>query len=83
MEVLDLHLVVMEDPSHEVMQGQAKPALVEGRKNDHLVVPRTRHLTLALQSPSQDLLRKDEPFLLQTKKANLLNRGGRRHECEE
>jgi hypothetical protein len=46
MEVLDLHLVVVEDPVYEWMKGQPKLALVEGRGHDNFIVLGSGHLAL-------------------------------------
>lgn len=45
-EVLDLHLIVVEEPTQEQMKGQLEPMLVEGRKHDYFIIPGARHLTL-------------------------------------
>jgi hypothetical protein len=47
MEVLDLHLVVVEDPVYEWMKGQPKLALVEGRGHDNFIVLGSGHLALS------------------------------------
>lgn len=43
--VLDHHLVVVEEPTHERMKGQSEPMLVEKRKHDHFI-PGAGHLAL-------------------------------------
>jgi hypothetical protein len=64
MKVLHLQLIIMKMPTYEGMKGESEPAFIKGRKHDHLVVPETAHFPLALQSPPQDILRGDEPFVL-------------------
>lgn len=50
MKVLHLQLIVMKKPTHEGLQGEAKPVLIKGREHNHLVIPRMDHFPLALQS---------------------------------
>jgi hypothetical protein len=64
MKVLHLQLIVMKKPTHEGVQGEAEPALIKGHEHGHLVIPRTRHFPLTLQSPPQNILQGIEPFLL-------------------
>lgn len=74
MKVLNLQVIVVEEPAHKGMQGQTKPTLVEGCKHDHLIVPRMRHFPFTFQSPPRNISRGDEPILiLQTKKTTLLD----------
>jgi hypothetical protein len=52
MEMLDLQLVVKEQPPNERMQGWPEAALVEGCEHNHLIIPWPRHLALIFQPPS-------------------------------
>jgi hypothetical protein len=46
MKVLDLHLVVVEEPVHERMKGRSEPTLVEVREHNHFIVPMAGHFAL-------------------------------------
>jgi hypothetical protein len=46
-EVLQLDLVVMEEPSKKEMRGHPEPALVEVREGDDVTITRCQHLLMA------------------------------------
>jgi hypothetical protein len=51
MKVLNLQPVEEKQPPHEGVQREPKPALIEGREHDHLIIPGKRHVALLLQPP--------------------------------
>jgi hypothetical protein len=46
MKVLDLHLVVVEEPVHERMKGRPESTLVEVGEHNHFIVPMVGHFAL-------------------------------------
>jgi hypothetical protein len=66
-EVLQLDLVVMEEPPEEGMRGHPEPALVEVREGDDITIARLRHLFTAREEPLPcSRLRAEKPALDQT-----------------